>query len=68
MTHTQKKEAEWEVYLLRRIPPALRNRRVFLHRLVSDQLLTLALQFLNLTATNKPRQEQCEFPINYQQC
>lgn len=35
-------------YLLRRIPPALGNARIFLHCLVFDQLLTLTLQLLNL--------------------
>lgn len=36
-------------YLLRGVPPPLSDSRVFLHRLVSDQLLPFTLQFLDLT-------------------
>lgn len=43
-------------YLLRRVPPALGDPRVLLHSLVSDQLLALTLQLLNLTG--KTNQEK----------
>lgn len=46
-------------YLLRRVPPALGDARILLHGLVSDQLLALTLQLLNLT-------EKCTISIIYQ--
>lgn len=56
-------------YLLRRVPPALGDPRILLHSLVSDQLLALTLQLLNLTEKhmNRNKEERISFYINLQE-